>query len=138
MLIQPYLNFDGRCDEAIAIYQEAIDAKLGMLMRFKENPTPDPNSNRPEVADKVMHAALRIGDTTIFASDGRCDGKSTFHGIMLSLGVSTDVEAQRYFNALADGGKITMPLGPTFFATSFGMLQDRFGVSWMVLCEKKS
>ena len=138
MRIQPYLNFDGRCDEAIAFYQKALDAKLEMLMRFKENPTPDPNSSRPEVADKVMHAALRVGDTTIFASDGRCDGKSSFHGTMLSLGVNTDAEARRYFDALADGGKVSMPLGPTFFATSFGMTQDRFGVSWMVLCEVKS
>lgn len=134
MNIQPYLNFDGRCDEAIEFYKSAVGARVNMLMRYKDCPEP-PGSRQfgPELLDKVMHASLRIGDSTLFVSDGRCMGQAKFAGITLSLSVSSDADAERVFAALGEGGKVTMPMSKTFFASSFGMLQDRFGVSWMVV-----
>jgi PhnB protein len=131
MQVQPYLGFEGRCEEAIQFYQRAIDAEVMMLVRFKD--APDRGMIPPGGENKVMHASLRIGDATVFASDGRCQGKPQFQGISLSLTVSDAAEAQRRFTALADGGQVTMPLAKTFFSPSFGMLADRFGVQWMVL-----
>jgi PhnB protein len=101
-----------------------------MLSRFKD--CPDPNACAPGAEDKVMHASLRIGDTTLMASDGRCEGKSKFEGFSLSLTVPDETEAERLFAALADGGQVQMPLTKTFFSPRFGMVADRFGVSWMV------
>jgi PhnB protein len=131
MLIQPYLSFEGRCDEAVKFYQAAVGAEVQMLMRFKE--APDQSMMTPESADKVMHATLRMGDSVVMATDGRCSGKPGFNGISLSLSVAEDGEAERVFAALSDGGQITMPLAKTFFASKFGMLADRFGVQWMVI-----
>ena len=131
MEIQPYLSFEGRCDEAIDFYKKAIGAKVEMLMRFKE--APDQSMISPGNADKVMHAALRAGDAKLLMSDGRCTGGPNFHGIALALSASTEADAERIFNALAEGGKINMPLTKTFFSPSFGMLSDKFGVGWMVL-----
>jgi PhnB protein len=130
MQIQPYLYFDGRCDEAIKFYRRALGAEVTMLMRFKECPTP--NTVSPGQEEKVMHAQLRIGETTVLASDGRCGGKPTFQGVSLSLTVANDAEAERLFVALGEGGQVQMPLGKTFFSSRFGMLADRFGVAWMV------
>jgi PhnB protein len=131
--VQPYLFFDGRCDEAIAFYRKALGAEVTMLMRYKESP--DPGMCRPGTEEKVMHASLRIGDATVFASDGRCEGPAKFQGFALSLTVASETEAERIFAALADGGQVTMPLAKTFFSPRFGMLADRFGVSWMILVE---
>ena len=131
MQVQPYLFFDGRCDEAIAFYRSALGAEVTMLMRFKEGP--DPGMCRPGAEEKVMHASLRIGDATVFASDGRCEGQASFQGFSLSLTVADEAEAQRLFAALSDGGQVQMPLTKTFFSPRFGMLADRFGVSWMIL-----
>lgn len=131
MRVQAYMDFNGRCDEAIEFYKKAVGAQVGFLMRFKESP--DPNACAPGTADKVMHSSIRIGETELFASDGRCAGTGAFTGIMLSLGVTSDAEAEKYFAALSDGGTVRMPMGPTFFASRFGMLQDRFGVNWMVI-----
>ncbi len=131
MQVQPYLFFDGRCDEAIAFYRSALGAEVTMLMRFKE--APDPGMCRPGTEDKVMHASLRIGDATVFASDGRCEGPAKFQGFSLSLTVADEAEAERLFAALGDGGQVQMPLTKTFFSPRFGMLADRFGVSWMIL-----
>ncbi len=131
MKVQPYLAFEGHCDEAIEFYKKAIDAKVEMLMRFKE--APDQSMITPANADKVMHAALRAGDAMLLMSDGRCTGSANFHGIALALSVPTDADAERVFGALADGGKVNMPLQKTFFSSRFGMLADKFGVGWMVL-----
>lgn len=131
MKVQPYLAFEGRCDEAIEFYKKAIGAKVEMLMRFKE--APDQSMITPANADKVMHAALRAGDAILLMSDGRCTGSANFHGIALALSVSTDADAERVFEALSDGGKVNMPLQKTFFSSRFGMLADKFGVGWMVL-----
>jgi len=134
MQVQPYLFFEGRCEEAADYYRRTLGAEVTMLMRFKEAP-PQPSGDcavPPEAAEKVMHMSLRIGETTILASDGRCQGKPSFQGFALSLTVANAAEAERLFNALGDGGQVQMPLGKTFFSPSFGMVADRFGVSWMV------
>jgi len=130
MQVQPYLFFDGRCEEAIAFYRSALGAEQGMLMRFKD--CPEPGMTPPEGADKVMHARLRIGETELLMSDGRCLGQPNFQGFSLSLTASDTAEAERLFGALSDGGEVRMPLAETFFSPRFGMVADRFGVSWMV------
>lgn len=137
MQVQPYLFFDGRCEEAIEFYRKALGAEVGMLMRFKDSPEPCPEGMVPPGAEnKVMHAALRVGDTTVMASDGRCTGAPQFQGFSLSLDAKDDVDAKRLFDALSDGGQVQMPLGETFFASSFGVVADKFGVPWMVIAEK--
>lgn len=135
MQVQPYLNFNGRCEEAIEFYKKAVGATVNMLMRFKECPEPQPGGTDPAFANKVMHASLRIGDSTVMVSDGHCQGKAAFAGISLTLSVPNDAEAERMFKALSDGGQVTMPLTKTFFSSGFGMLNDRFGVSWMVIVQ---
>lgn len=133
MQVQPYLSFDGRCEEAIVFYGRALGAEVTMLLRFRDSPDPmPPGMIPPGSEDKVMHAALRIGTTTVLASDGRCTGRPSFTGISLSLSVGTVAEAERLFTALEDGGQVRMKLGKTFFSPAFGMVTDRFGVGWMV------
>jgi PhnB protein len=131
MRVQPYLFFDGRSEEAIEFYRSALGAEVTCLMRFNE--CPEKSHIPPGAADKVMHASLRIGDTTVMASDGNCQGRPNFQGISLSLTASDEAEAERLFNALANGGKVQVPLAKTFFAPRFGMATDRFGVPWMVV-----
>jgi PhnB protein len=131
MQIQPYLNFEGRCEEALNFYRGALGAEVTRLMRFKE--CPEPGMVSPGWEEKVMHASFRVGAATILASDGRCMGKPGFQGVSLALTVSDDAEAERRFKALADGGQVQMPLTKTFFSSRFGMVADRFGVSWMIL-----
>ncbi|HVC55296.1 MAG TPA: VOC family protein [Stellaceae bacterium] len=133
MTIQPYLFFDGRCEEAIEFYRRALDAEVEMVMRFKDNPEPPPpGAMPPGTADKVMHAALRIGDAMVLMSDGRCQGQPNFQGFALSLTVATVSEAERLFSALGAQGEVRMPLAQTFFSPRFGMLADKFGVLWMI------
>jgi len=135
MQIQPYLFFDGRCEEAVEFYKSKLGAKIEMLMRFGENP--EPAANPPGSDDKVMHACLRIGDTAVMASDGNCAGKPSFQGFSLSLTAKDEPEARRLFAALGEGGQVQMPFAQTFFSPGFGMVADRFGVSWMVIVEAK-
>jgi PhnB protein len=134
MRVEPYLFFDGRCEEAIEFYRAKLGAEVTMLMRFKDAPEPhQPGMVPPGAENKVMHANLRIGDTAVMASDGRCLGKPNFQGFALSLTAPTDADADRLFGALSDGGQVQMPLTKTFFSPRFGMVADRFGVSWMVI-----
>ncbi len=128
MQIQPYLFYNGRCEEAIELYRAAVGAEVTMLMRFKDSP--EPTSHGSE--DKVMHASLRIGDSTLLVSDGRCSGQLSFEGFALSLVVANDAEAEQRFAALSNGGQVQMPLAKTFFSSKFGMVTDRFGVLWMI------
>ena len=130
MQVQPYLSFEGRCEEAVEFYRKALGAELTRLMRWKDSP--DPQMCQPGAEDKVMHMSFRIGDTTLLASDGRCTGQPNFQGISLTLTAADDTEAERQFASLADGGQVRMPLAKTFFSSRFGMVADRFGVSWMV------
>ena len=136
MQVEPYLFFDGRCEEAIEFYRKTLGADVDMLMRWKDAPESPPEGAIPPGSDnKVMHAKLRIGDTAVMASDGRCSGAPQFQGFALSVGASSDAEAKKLFDALSAGGQVQMPLGKTFFASSFGMVADKFGVSWMVIAE---
>jgi len=138
MRVEPYLFFDGRCEEALDFYREKLGAEVLMLMRFKDAPPddgPPPEGCAPPPSssgDKVMHVSFKLGDTTLMASDGNCQGKPKFEGVSLSLTLPDDAAAERAFAALAEGGSVQMPIGPSFFATRFGMVADRFGVSWMV------
>jgi PhnB protein len=134
MQVQPYLFFDGRCEEAIEFYRKALGAQVEMMMRFKDSPEPCPEGMLPPGSEnKVMHASLQIGGTMVMASDGHAKGAPSFQGFSLSLDASDDADAKRLFDALSDGGQVQMPLGKTFFASSFGMVADKFGVSWMVI-----
>ena len=136
MQVQSYLFFEGRTEEAIEFYQKAVGAKVEMLMRNKESPdSPPPGMKAPP--EKIMHAAFRIGDTQVLASDGMCSGAPSFQGFSLTLDTRDDAEAKRFFAALAEGGQVKMPLTPTFFSSNFGMLTDRFGLGWMVMAPKK-
>jgi PhnB protein len=130
MLVQPYLFLDGRAEEAIEFYRRALGAEVTMLMRFKDSP--EKGMNPPGTENKIMHASLRIGDTTVMASDGNCQGQAKFQGVALSVTVANEAEAERVFTALSDGGQVQMPLTKTFFSPRFGMTADRFGVPWMV------
>jgi PhnB protein len=134
MLVQPYLMFDGRCEEAIGFYRHALGAEVTAMLRFKEAPEPHPPGMIPPGAeDKIMHSSFRIGSTEVMATDGDCGGKPQFQGFSLSITAKDDAAAKRLFTALAEGGQVQMPLGKTFFASSFGVVGDRFGVSWMVV-----
>ena len=136
MLVQPYLSFDGRCEEAIEFYRRALGAEVNMLMRFKDTPGGQPPALPAGAENKVLHASIRIGESTVLLSDGHCLGKANFQGFSLSLTVSNEAEAERLFAALSDGGTVQMPLAATFFSERFGMVADRFGVAWMVYIAK--
>jgi PhnB protein len=131
--LTPYLTFSGRCEEALAFYKKALGAEVEMAMRFNESPDPPPPGMlEAGFETKIMHASFRIGDLRLMATDG-CDSKSKFDGFNLALTVSTEAEADKYFNGLANGGEVSMPLGKTFWSPRFGMVKDRFGVHWMVM-----
>ncbi|MEP9369747.1 VOC family protein [Xanthobacter sp. VNH20] len=133
MLIQPYLTFDGKCEEALEFYKGALGAEVELLMRYSQAPeAPPPGMVAPGSENKIMHVSFKIGESTVMASDGGCRNSTGFQGFCLSLIVKSEAEAQRFFTALADTGQVQMPLGPTFFSPSFGMVTDRFGIAWMV------
>lgn len=130
--VEPYLTFGGRCEEALEFYKQAIGAKVEMVMRFDECPDPMPEGMlAPGFEKKVMHSSFWVGNSMIMASDG-CNPSSKFEGFSLSISVKDEAEADKVFAALSEGGKVTMPLEKTFWSPRFGMLEDRFGVSWMV------
>lgn len=139
MNIQPYLYFDGRSQEAIDFYKSAIGAKVEMVMHFKDAPAEMQAQIAPGLADKVMHACIKVGDTPVFVSDGHCKGGTlSFQGITLTINADSDAEAEKLFGALSgSGGQVQMPMSETFFATRFGMCADKFGVGWMVLKPKQ-
>ncbi len=140
MKVEPYLFFEGRCEEALDFYRRALGAEVTALMRYKDNPEPAAGPGcaaegasagpKPEM---VMHAVVKVGETQLMASDGMGSGKPSFQGVSLSLNPATEAEAQRLFNALAEGGTVQMPMAKTFFSPAFGMVADRFGLSWMVV-----
>ena len=134
MQVQPYLFFNGRCEEALDFYKKAVGAEVRNLMRWKDNP--DPGCNVTD-KNKVMHADFKIGDATVLASDGNGEGKTEFKGFALTLSAKTAAEADKLFAALSDGGQVQMPLGKTFFSPKFGMCADKFGVGWMVLVDHR-
>ena len=137
MQVHPYLVFHGQCEEAINFYKAKLGAEVLMMMRFKDMPGGlQPGMVSPGGENKVMHAALQIGESKVMASDGKCGSTGpTFDGFSLSLDAADEAQAQRLFTALSDGGTVTMPLNKTFFAKQFGMVTDRFGISWMVIAQ---
>jgi PhnB protein len=138
MQVEPYLMFNGRCEEAIDFYGAVLGAEVEMLLRFRESPdTPPPGIMPPNWGDKIMHCALKIGGTRVMASDGCASDGPGFKGVCLTASVATEQEADRVFAALSEGGQVTMPLAKTFFSPRFGMLTDRFGLGWMVIVETK-
>ena len=137
MNIQPYLSFEGRAQEAIDFYKGAVGAKESVVMRFKDAPPEVQAQIAPGMADKVMHACIKIGESDVFMSDGQCGGKASFSGVTLTINASSDGEADKLFAALGKGGQVTMPMAETFFASRFGTVNDKFGVHWMVLNPKK-
>jgi PhnB protein len=136
MNVQPYLSFEGRAQEALDFYKSALGAKIEVVMLFKDAPPEVQPHIQESSKNKVMHAAFRLGDTQIMASDGHCTGSSSFSGVSLTLNTATAAEAEKMFAALGQGGKVTMPMSETFFAHKFGQVSDKFGVNWMVLAPK--
>lgn len=131
-IVQPYLNFNGRCEEALEFYKTALGAEVQQLIRFEQSPEPMPPGMMPEGwGKKVMHVDFRVGESVLLASDG-CGSNESFQGICLCIGVATVEEAERCFAALAEGGQVTMPLEKTFWTEKFGMVADRFGLGWMI------
>jgi len=125
------LYFNGRCEEALNFYRESLGAKVEMMMRFKENPTP--SMTPPGADEKIMHCSFKVGDSSLMASDGMCGGEAKFAGVTSIITVDSDAEAERLFQSLRTGGNVQMPMTRTFFAERFGMVADQFGVSWMIL-----
>ena len=136
MNVEPYLFFEGRTEEALQFYQQKLGAKIEAIIRYKENP--EPKYNPPNSENKVMHALFLVGDTKVMASDGNCTGKPSFQGFSLTFNAADEADAKRRFNALAEGGQVNLPLSETFFARSFGMVADRFGLNWMVMAGPKN
>ncbi len=136
MLVQPYLFFDGRYEEAIEFYRKKLGAEVTAMLRFREAPEPHPPGMIPAGAEnKVMHSSFRIGETEVMAFDGECQGIPSFQGFSLTISVKNEPETERLFAALSDGGQVRMPMAKTFFSSRFGMVTDRFGVSWMVIVQ---
>jgi len=135
MQVQPYLFFEGRCEEAIEFYKKCLGAEVVRLNRFRDSP--GPGMVPPEMGDKIMHADLKMGDSIVMLSDGRCTGLVTFGGFSLSFRAENNEQAEHAFTELAQGGSVDAPMVETFFASRFGMLRDRFGVHWMVIAEKQ-
>ena len=133
MLVQNYLFFDGRCEEALDFYKKTIGANVEMMMRWKDSP--DKSGCTPQNEDKVMHASVKVGDTLVMASDGHCSGKPDFKGFALAISAKTEAEADRMFSGLSAGGQVQLPLTKTFFSPKFGMCADKFGVGWMIMVE---
>ncbi len=139
MSIQPYLFFNGRCDEAIAFYAKALGAKTAFLIRYRESPEQQACDGLPPgFEDKVMHANLQIGDATLLVSDGNRDGGPQFQGFSLSLVLPDEAKVRSTFAAMAEGGQVLMPPAKTFWSPCFGMLSDRFGVNWMIWVEERT
>jgi len=133
MNVEPYLFFNGCCEEALDFYREALGARVEMIMRFKESPDPIPADSLPPGSEnKIMHASFLVGGSRVMASDGKCLAGQEFRSFALSLTASDATEANLLFGALSLGGKVVMPMVKTFWSSSFGMLTDRFGVLWMI------
>lgn len=131
-LIEPYLFFSGRCEEALAFYGTVLGAEVSYMMRYSDSPEAiPPGMLAPGFEDKIMHATFTIAGNTLMASDSS-EENTSFNGFKLSLSLPTQAETERVFNLLAEGGCIEMPLAKTFWSPSFGMLTDRFGLGWMV------
>jgi len=138
MKVQAYLFFDGRCEEALEFYRAKLGAEVTMKMRYSESPEPPPPECAPVSADKIMHSAFKLGDSIVMASDGMGTGKPEFKGVSLSISARDEADARKLFAGLSEGGQVQIPMAKTFFAPAFGMVADRFGVSWMVIVDPEA
>jgi PhnB protein len=138
MQLIAYLSFDGNCEEAFRYYEKQLDGKIEAMIPFADAPAGDKNSPgvAPEWKKKIMHASLRVGDAVLMGGDPPPPYYQKPQGVSVSISVDEAGEAERIFNALADGGDVRMPFAETFWAHRFGMCVDRFGTPWMVNCEK--
>jgi PhnB protein len=128
------LHFDGRAEEALAFYERALGAKLDAKTRYADCPDPVPPEHMPPGGlQKLIHARLRLGEAVLMMGDGAPREGGGFRGFSLTLQYSAEANARSAFGALADGGQVLMPIGPTFFSPCYGILVDRFGVQWMVM-----
>ena len=135
MNVQPYLSFEGRCQEALDFYKSAIGATIEVVMQFKDAPADVQMQISPGSKNLVMHSSFKVGDTQIMATDGQCSGTSKFSGITLTINAKDVAEAEKLFAAVGNGGQVLQPLTKTFFASKFGMVADKFGIMWMVIAE---
>jgi len=134
MNLNPYLNFEGTCREAMEFYAKILGGKILAMMTFADMPSDQ--SPSPETRDMIVHARIAIGDEVLMASDAPSDRFEKPQGFSVTLNIKDPAEAERVYNALAEGGTVMMPLGETFWAQKFAMLKDRFGTPWMINCEK--
>jgi PhnB protein len=135
MQLNAYLHFNGNCEEAFKFYEQATGGKIEMKSTFGDTPMA---AQMPAMKDKIVHVRLRIGDTVLMGSDAPPERFEKPQGFSLSLSAKTNAEAERLFHALSAGGQIHMPMAQSFFAERFGMLADKFGIPWMVICEKSA
>lgn len=135
MIVQPYIFFEGRAEEALEFYKSALGAEVIMMMRYSEAPDEEARRSAPAGPDKVMHMAFRVGETMVLGSDGYARGQPEFKGFGLALSTRSEAEAESAFAALSDGGSVATPMAKTFFSPRFGMVTDRFGVLWMVMVD---
>lgn len=134
MQLDPYVHFDGHCEDAIRFYRDALGAEVATLVRRSEDPvgrTADEMTDR----DPVLHVSLRIGEAILSGTDTPGRAGSGWLGGSVALPAPSDAEAERLFARLAEGGQVTMPLTTTFFASRIGMVTDRFGVPWTVVSD---
>lgn len=135
-LLNPYLHFNGQCEEAFNFYAKVLGGKIVAMMPYKG--TPAEEQTPAERLNKIIHARLMVGDKLLMGSDAPPERFDQPKGFSVTVGVDTSAEAERIFSAFGDGGTVHMPMAETFFAERFGMVTDRFGTPWMVLCEKAS
>ncbi|HWA92802.1 MAG TPA: VOC family protein [Rhizomicrobium sp.] len=135
MQLNTYVHYNGNCDDAFRFYEQALGGKIEMRQTYGASPAGA--QTPPEMKDKIIHARIRIGDTVLMGSDAPPQRRGTPDGFSLSLSCATPEEAERVFAALSDGGRIEMPMAESFFAHRFGMLADKFGMAWMVVCQKE-
>lgn len=134
MKSNPYLTFNGNCEEAFKTYAEVLGGEIVAMITHVDTPA---EAHVPaEWRDKILHARLVFGDNLLMASDAPPGRQETMQGFSVTLNVKEPAEAERVFNALAEGGTVRMKLEETFWAHKFGMLTDRFGTPWMINCEK--
>ena len=134
MELNPYLTFNGQCEAAFKFYERCFGGKIEFMLTHGESPMAQ--QTPAEWRNKIMHARLVVGGRALMGSDAPPERYEGTKGFSVSLGVAAPAEAERIFNALAENGTVQMPLQETFWALRFGMLVDRFGVPWMVNCER--
>ncbi len=136
MQLNPYLSFDGRCEEAFKFYEKLLGGHIKAMMTYEGSPAAE--HVPPEWRKKVMHATLEVGNEPLMGADASPQHYSKPKGFSVSLSPAKVADAERIFNAFAEGGEVVMPLQQTFWAARFGVVTDRFGIPWMINCEKDS